>query len=81
MEHWLTYSLPHTDIESIRLKLKATPGQRVLGMLDAREWVMSAFRARLRDQYPDVSDSELNLKIFEEIERAKQFSRPPRVLR
>lgn len=65
----------------MRLKLKLTPGQRVQAMLGARDWIIGAIRARLRAQYPDLSDLELNLKIFEEIERVKRLPRSPRFLR
>jgi hypothetical protein len=46
-------------------------------MLEARELAVSLIRGRLRRQYPDLSHSELNLKVLEEIERAKKIS-PPR---
>jgi len=75
------FSLPHTDIELMRLKLKLTPGQRLHAMLDARELVIGAIRARLRAEHPDLSVPELNLKVFEEIERVKRFPQPPRFLR
>jgi hypothetical protein len=70
------FSLPHTDIDLLRLKLKLTPGQRLRAMDDARQLVIGLKRGRLRSQYPELSDLELNLKILEEIERAKQFSCP-----
>lgn len=81
MDLWSPFSIPHTDIELMRLKLKASPSQRIQSMLDARQFVFGIIRGRLRTQYPDISDQELNLKMFEEIERAKRFSKPPPVLR
>lgn len=81
MEHGLNFSIPHTDIELMRLRLKLTPGQRVQGMLDARAWIIGGIRGRLRQQYPNISDQELNLRVFEEIDRVKRFPKPPGILR
>ena len=47
----------------------------------ARQFVFGIIRGRLRPLYPDISDEELTIKMFEEIERGKQLSKPPRVLR
>lgn len=76
-----SFSIPHTDIELMRLRLKLTPWQRAQAMIDAREWVIGAIRGRLRAQYPDITDQELTLKAFQEIERVKRFSRPSSILR
>ena len=81
MDIWLPFSIPPTDIELMRLKLKASPSQRIQSMLNARQFVFGIIRGRLRPLYPDISDEELTIKMFEEIERGKQLSKPPRVLR
>jgi hypothetical protein len=61
----------HTDMELMRLRLALSPGQRLQAMLDARMVLVGIIRGRLRQKYPDLSDNELNLKVLEEIERAK----------
>ena len=40
-------------------------------LLNRREILVSAIRSRLRHRYPDLTDRELNLKLFEEIDRAR----------
>lgn len=65
----------------MRLKLKLRPGQRLQAMVDAGELIMAAKLSHLRIQYPELSFMELNLKMLEEIERAKELSYPPGLLR
>lgn len=64
--------LGHSDIELIRARAQLSPGERLVAMLDAREWVFAAARARVRRQHPEMSPDQVNLFILEEIERAKQ---------
>ncbi len=45
-----------------------------LARLVAREWVVSAHRARLQRQYSDLAHGEINLKVLGEIERAEPKS-------
>jgi hypothetical protein len=40
-------------------------------MLDARALAVGLIRGRLRRRYPDLSSREINLKVLEEIERAR----------
>lgn len=61
----------HTDMELMRLRVSLTPGQRIQAMLDARALLVGMIRGRLRGQYPNLPDDELNLKLLEEIERAQ----------
>ena len=63
----------HTDMELMRLRLSLSPGQRIQAMLDARALLVGMIRGRLRTRYPDLPDSELNLKLLEEIERARSI--------
>ncbi len=64
--------ITHIDFELMRLQLKLTPGQRILAMLETHEFIISVTRARLRRQWPDLSDYEIGLLIIEEFERAKR---------
>jgi hypothetical protein len=66
-----TRKFTHVDIELMRLRLSLPPGQRIQAMLDARAVLVGLIRGRLRRQYPDIPETELNLKLLEEIERAQ----------
>lgn len=66
-----TEHFAHTDMQLMRLRLSLSPGQRIQAMLDARALVVGMIRGRLRHKYPEISESELNLKMLEEIERAQ----------
>jgi hypothetical protein len=61
----------HTDIALMRLRMSLTPGQRLQAMFDARSLLVGIIRGRLREQYPKLSDTELNLRMLEEIDRAQ----------
>jgi hypothetical protein len=65
-----TFRFDPPDIELVRLRARLTPGQRIQALLDARELAVGLIRGRLRRQYPDLSERELNLKLLEELERA-----------
>ena len=67
----------HTDMELMRIRMKLTPGQRLQAMVDARLVLVGFRRARLRRQYPDLSERDLNLKLLEEIDRAKKLAARP----
>ena len=67
----------HTDMELMRIRMKLSPGQRLQAMLDARMVLVGFRRARLRRQYPDLSDHDLNMKLLEEIDRAKKLAARP----
>ena len=61
----------HTDMELMRLRVSLSPGQRIQAMLDARALLVGMIRGRLRQQYPNLPNNELNLKLLQEIERAQ----------
>lgn len=71
------YQFDPVDHNFMRLRGRLTPGERLLAMLAAREWVVSATRARLCRRYPDLSPQEINLKVLEEIERAERRQTRP----
>ena len=54
------------DLVQMRLLLQLPPHQRVRLMLEARELAVGLIRGRLRQRYPDLSSSELGLKVLEE---------------
>jgi hypothetical protein len=68
------YRFDPVDLSQMQLLSRLAPGQRPQVMLDARELVMGLRRGRLRRQYPHLSPRELNLKLLEEVERAKARS-------
>ena len=71
----ITYRFDPIDEEALRLSARLTPGQRIQRMLDAREFAVGLIRGRLRRRYPDLPPRELNLKVLEEIERAREAFR------
>jgi hypothetical protein len=77
METKPKYRFDPVDHEFMRLRGRLTPGGRLLAMLAAREWVVSAKRAHLARRYPQLSEQEINLKVLEEIERAERRSSRP----
>jgi len=72
----VTYRFDPVDVTQVRLLGQLSSGQRLQRMLDARELAVGLIRGRLRRQYPDLSLTELNLKLLEEIERAKRVVTP-----
>lgn len=72
----MTYRFDPVDVTQVRLLGQLSSGQRLQRMLDARELAVGLIRGRLRRQYPDLSLTELNLKLLEEIERAKRVVTP-----
>ncbi len=61
----------HTDIELMRLRMSLSPGQRLQAMFGARSLIVGMIRGRLKREFPNLPDNELNLKVLEEIERAQ----------
>lgn len=77
MDQIETYCFDPVDLDLMRLVGRLTPGQRIQRLLDARELLVGMIRGQLRRQYPRLSDREINLKVLEEIERAKRTSPGP----
>ncbi len=80
MAQQILFNPPHTDMELLRLRLTLTPGQRLQAMFDARFLLVGMIRGRLRQQYPELSDVELNLKVLEEIERVQNAKFRPQLI-
>lgn len=59
------------DREQFRLMAKTPSHKRVRAMLDARELAVGLIRGRLRRKYPGLSLNMLNLKVLEELGRAR----------
>jgi hypothetical protein len=68
------------DHRFMRMRGRLSPGDRLIAMLAARDWVVGAFRSRLRQRYPDLSPEDLNLKVLEEIDRADRRQARPQSL-
>ena len=71
------YRFDPVDLEQMRLLGRLSTGGRIRVMLDARELAVGLIRGRLRQQYPDLSPQELNLKTLEELARAERTSPGP----
>jgi hypothetical protein len=72
METERQYHFPPLDKEKVLARSKITVGERLEAMLEEREKIVEAIRIRLRQEYPDLSPREINLKMLEEIERMKE---------
>ena len=66
----------HTDIDLMKARLSLSPGQRLQAMFDARAVLVGIIRGRLRQQYPDISEADLNVMMLKEVERAQSVKRP-----
>ena len=66
-----------TDIDLLKARLQLTPSQRLKAMFDAREMIFALKRGHLRQQFPQLSEGELNLKILEEIDRVRNLPARP----
>lgn len=63
---------PHSvDHQQLKLLLSIPAHRRVRVMLDARELAVGMMRGRLRRQFPNLSLTMLNLKLLEELARAR----------
>ena len=80
MDRPLSRRFDPIDHRFMRLRGRLSPGERLFAMLATRDWVVGAFRSRLRQRYPDLSPEELNLKILEEIDRAERRQARPQPL-
>jgi len=72
----MTYRFDPVDITQVRLLGQLSSGRRLQRMLDARELAVGLIRGRLRRQHPNLPPNELNMKVLEEIERAKSVVTP-----
>jgi hypothetical protein len=62
------------DHDLLRLLGSVSPAQRIRNMLDAQVFVMGLIRGRLQQRYPNLSQREINIKVFEEIARYDRFA-------
>ena len=65
------------DIDLLKARLKLTPSQRLQAMFAARDMIFALKRGRLRKQFPNLSNSALNMKVLEEIERVRNLPARP----
>jgi hypothetical protein len=70
------YHFDPVDREQMRLLAQLPPGRRIQTMLDAREMAVGMIRARLRRLYPNLSTSELSLKVLQEIDHVANRTIP-----
>ncbi len=77
MDMTQTHRFDPVDLGQMRLLGRLSPGRRIQVMLDARELAVGLIRGRLRRLYPHLSSREINLKMLEEIDRAKRTSPGP----
>lgn len=71
----MIYHFDPIDRTQMQLVGKLTPAQRLQLMLRAREMAVGLKRARLRRRYADLSLTELNLKLLEELSNVRPAPR------
>ena len=63
---------PHTvDREQLKLLLALPAPKRIRVMLDARDLAVGMIRGRIRKYYPHLTINMLNVKVLEELARAR----------
>ena len=55
------------DLDQLRLLGKLPFEKRIRRIIEAQEFAMSLVRGRLRQQYPQMSQRELNLRVLKEL--------------
>lgn len=63
---------PHAvDREQLKLLLALPASRRLRVMLDARDLAVGMIRGRMRRMYPHLTINMLNVKVLEELARAR----------
>jgi hypothetical protein len=57
--------LDPADWVQIKLIANLSPEKRVIPAMRAQAFIMSTFKLSLKKKYPDLSESELNMKVLE----------------
>lgn len=66
------YRFDPVDHRFMRFRGRLSPGERLVAMLAAREWVVSTMRVRFARRYPELSSQDINLKVLQEIDRVER---------
>ena len=57
-------SLDPVDWVQLKLTASLSPGQRILAGLHAQAFAMASLRGAFRRRFPELSQSELNMKVL-----------------
>jgi hypothetical protein len=60
----LSFSFAPIDWQQLELLARLTPAQRVLLGMQAQAFARAALRGTLRRRFPELSQSELNMKVL-----------------
>lgn len=60
----LVQGLDPVDWTQLELLARLTPGQRILAGMRAQAFAMAALRGTFRRRFPELSQSELNMKVL-----------------
>jgi hypothetical protein len=60
----IVQSLDPVDWAQLQLTANLPPGQRILAGLQAQAFAMAGLRGTLRRRFPELSPSELNMKVL-----------------
>ena len=71
MDEKLTLHFDPLDHQQIKLIGSLPPEVRIRAMLDARELAVGLIRGRLRRRFPNLSETQLNLKVLEATTRVR----------
>lgn len=58
----LVQRLDPVDWTQLKLLARLSPGQRILAGMEAQAFAMAALRGTFRRRFPELSQSELNMK-------------------
>lgn len=59
-----TLELDPVDWQQIELLARLSPAQRLLAMMAASEFALAGLRGAFRRRYPELSQSELNMRVL-----------------
>ena len=60
----LVQGLDPVDWVQLRLTASLSPGQRILAGMQAQAFAMASLRGTFRKKFPELSQSELNMKVL-----------------
>lgn len=60
----LVQNLEPVDWQQLELLARLTPGQRIRAGMQAQSFAMAALRGTFRRRFPELSQSELNMKVL-----------------
>jgi len=63
-EDSFTLELDPVDWQQLELLARVSPARRLLTMMEASEFALAGLRGAFRQRFPELSQSELNMKVL-----------------